>query len=128
MTTTTTLETMACDLCEQESYKANLLPSDNPPTQCLPGIGPTKWLLHDLLSLLSEAHDRPVHCLAPMIRQIIVERVFNDDSGDTVVDRDLLSRIDQQVDIFVRVLEQVRRYAIESGQWSDTPSTPYMFG
>jgi len=128
MTTTATLEMMACDLCEKESCRANPPPWDNLATQSLPGIGSTKWLLHDLLSLLSETHDRPVHCMAPMIRQIIVERVFNDDSGDTVVDHDLLSQIDQQVDIFVRILEQVRRYAIESGQWSDAPAISYMFG
>jgi hypothetical protein len=86
------------------------------------------WLLHDLLELIRETHDCPVEQLRPVIRQRIGERTFFDDSGDSAGEWDRSALLEQELNVLVDVLEQVRQHALECGEWSEAPVAPQMFG
>lgn len=90
--------------------------------------GPPAGLLRELLQLLAEMHDRPVHELRPMIRRLVHEHRFVDSPGDACVEAGAARRIERQVELLVRVLEGVRQAAMESGEWSATPAAPLMCG
>ncbi|MBI1336478.1 MAG: hypothetical protein GC164_05900 [Phycisphaera sp.] len=81
-----------------------------------------------LVELLCEFHDRPASHLGPMIRRIIVEQEFIDDTGDSMIDQDFMVCLDHYVDMIVEALEQVRQRCRREGHWSDTPITPLMCG
>ena len=83
-------------------------------------------LLPDLLEMVAEHHDRPVHHLAGTIRHRIIEHHFIDESGDSC--HDAWTRVDLEVDILINALERLRQRAITQGQWSDAPVTPLMIG
>lgn len=88
----------------------------------------TLWVLHDLVEMVAAAHDRPVRELEPMIRRVITEQSFVDECGDTVMDCQDMEMVECQVQVVLKVLESVRQKAMASGQWSDVPLTPQMFG
>jgi hypothetical protein len=88
----------------------------------------TLWVLHDLVGMVAAAHDRPVRELEPMIRRVVTEQNFVDECGDTVMDAQGIKMIERQVQVILKVLESVRQQALASGQWSDVPLTPQMFG
>jgi hypothetical protein len=85
-------------------------------------------LLRELIDLLETQHERPVRHLVPTIRLLILEHDFIDDGGDQSAERSLQQRVDELVELYVGLLEQVRQRAITSGEWSDLPATPQMFG
>ena len=89
---------------------------------------PVVWVLHDLVKLVAECHDQPVEHLEPAIRRIILEQESADIHGDNVVDALSRARMERYVHAVMEVLEHVRQQAVESGQWSDAPVTPLMFG
>lgn len=88
---------------------------------------PVSWLLPELLSLVAESPQRPVSDQEPLIRRYLTERTFHDAGGDHAADDDTAA-VDHQIQVLVRVLEQVRKMALAKGRWSDAPVTPQMFG
>ena len=93
----------------------------------LPGC-PVRWLLTDVLQIIAEHHDRPVEQVRPVLRRLVEEHAHFDDSGDAVLDPKHDQSVDQTVELFVEVLEQVRLEAYRQGNWSDAPVTPLMCG
>lgn len=91
-------------------------------------VCPVSWLLPELLQMIAERHDEPVSYLRPSIRQLIRERVvmYACAAGMSLAAADEL--LEQQVDLLVRVLEQVRRQALACGEWSEMVAGPEMFG
>ena len=131
MNTTASLETIARELFvrewEKEHREGTYLGSSVRQRSCaLPQS--TMWVLHDLVQMIAESHDRPVHQMAPMIRRLIAEQNFADDCGDPIISADREAQIDLQVDVVLRVLEQVRDLALDQGLWSNAPMVPQMFG
>jgi hypothetical protein len=93
-----------------------------------PGSSPALWLLDDLVGLLAEFHDRPMHELAPMIRRMLVEQHFVDDNGNNVLQARTGAEIDRHVRQITEVLESVRKQALEQGLLCDLPTCPLMYG
>jgi hypothetical protein len=93
-----------------------------------PDLCPVSWLLHDLLALVADAHDQPIEDLAPRIRQIIIERQFINENGDTCLDAHQRDLLEAHVAKFVQLIDRVRRLARHEGEWSNVPVTPQMFG
>jgi hypothetical protein len=93
-----------------------------------PGSCPALWVLHDLVGLLAEYHDRPARELGPMVRQLIVEQKFVDDNGDSVFEPCTRAEIDRHVSQITDILESVRREAYQQGFWVELPATPLMCG
>lgn len=122
------LERAARELYDQEWQRHRRTPraaaGPDPSLQ----VCPVGWLLHDLLRLIAEGHDRPVRELEPMIRQLIVEKNFCDETGDVCLDDQQRRSIDDYVDVLVRVLERVREQAVASGAWSSLPASAPMCG
>ena len=85
-------------------------------------------LLRELIELLETQHECPVRHLVPTIRLLILEHDLIDDGGDQSAERSLQHRVDELVELYVEMLEQVRQRAITRGEWSDLPATPQMFG
>lgn len=88
----------------------------------------TMWVLNDLVQMVAESHDQPVHQMAPMIRRLITEQNFADECGDPIIDADRVAQNNLQVEVVLRVLEQVRDLALTQGLWSNAPMAPQMFG
>lgn len=84
-------------------------------------------LLPDLLHMVAERRAEPTHRLRPAVRRLIAERAFACPCDSlTCADED--QTIDAQADLLVRVLEQIRRRAVATGQWSEMPAAPVMCG
>lgn len=81
-----------------------------------------------LLELLAECHDRPAHYFTPTIRRQLIEHCFIIDNGDDMDKQERVVSLEQQVQMLVRVLEQLRQTLLRQGQWSDAPVTPQMYG
>lgn len=131
MNATGLLETIARDLFEreweEEHRKHTSAYSSSRRRYCvLPQS--TLWVIPDLIHMVAESHNRPVRELSPMIRRLIAEQNFADDCGDPIINADRESQIDLQVKVVLRVLEQVRRLALDQGLWSNAPMAPQMFG
>lgn len=86
------------------------------------------WVLDRLVRMVIELHGQPVRDLKPLIRRLIAEQSFVEEGGVPVANDHRQVQIDRQVDVVVRVLEQVRRRALARGMCSDMPLTPQMFG
>ncbi len=89
---------------------------------------PPVWLLPGLIAMVEESHNEPVDQLAPTIQRMVLEQNFVDAHGDGIIRDDEDARVSRLVVVLVRVLEQVRRVAIDTGRWSDMPATPLMCG
>ncbi|MEE9211756.1 MAG: hypothetical protein V3U29_03785 [Phycisphaeraceae bacterium] len=129
MASITSLESAARELLDLESHRSHLT---HEPDLSHHGTEQddwvVSWLLPDLLALVAESHGQPVQRIAPLIRQLIIEKTFVDECGDCVMDAEHLRQVEQQVKTIVRVLEKVRRKALARGEWSNAPVTPQMFG
>ena len=81
-------------------------------------------LLSHLVELVSESQDRPVHDMKPMIREIVVERVFADESGDCVVGPGFEQHVDREIQLLLELLEKARQTSIypESQEVGPPPS------
>lgn len=88
----------------------------------------TNWLLHDLIELIAQSHDRPVAELAPIIRQRINDQSFVNDCVGRLSGPLWQQLVECQVDLLVDVLEHVRQIALARGLWSDAPVPQQMFG
>lgn len=86
------------------------------------------WVLDDFLALLAESHEQPTLQLRPMIRRLLIEKMFMDHTGDSMHHATGNFHLEKQVDHIVTTLEQVRQHALSRGQWSDQPSPPLMCG
>lgn len=131
MNTVSSLEMIARELFEREWKKEHResMPSGVSARQqscVLPQS--TMWVLHDLVQMITESHNQPVRQMAPMIRRLITEQNFADDCGDPIISVDREAQIDLQVEVVLRVLEQLRHLALDQGLWSNAPMTPPMFG
>ena len=91
-------------------------------------VCPPLWLIPDLLALIEESHDQPVEKFTATIRRLILEQNFVDANGDGLIEVDEEARVDQLVQVLIRVLEKVRKIALAEGRWSDMPVTPLMCG
>lgn len=120
-TATTPLEVMAHELLELELCRMEDVGMSASSSTAL-------WVLSRLLKLVEETHDRPVEHLAPTIRSLVTEQSFTSDAGDCVIDARREAEVNRQVDLIVRVLEEVRMTALAQGRWSTHPATPQMFG
>ena len=131
MNTTGSLETIARHLFEREwekEYRERELSSSAKEQRVCVLPQSTIWVLHDLIQMIAESHDRSVHRMAPMVRRLIAEQNFADDCGDPIISADREAQIDLQVDVVLRVLEEVRHIALDRGLWSNAPMAPQMFG
>lgn len=88
---------------------------------------PTETLL-EFVELIAQHPEREVDRFESVIRNRLVELHFVADNGDSVVLDDVYEDVDQKVRFWLRVLRNVRQYALRTGQWSATPVTPQMFG
>lgn len=127
MSATSSLELVARDMFEQQSnLEARLarrgIASDDTHQLC-----PVSWLLPDLLHLLAENHGSDAHDLRPAIRRIILDRgaIYAMGAGITQSEADEI--LEGQIDLIVRVLEQVRQQALDCGEWSES-TAPAWFG
>ena len=76
---------------------------------------PPVWLLPDLLAMIEERHNQPASQLTGTIRQMILEQNFVDANGDGLINEDEENRVDRLVEVLVRVLEKVRKRALQQG-------------
>lgn len=111
------------DRMEGEKQRQARVGRSTPRVICLP-----HWLLPELLQLLTEAQDRPLGELEPIVREIVAEQQFIDVSGGPVIGDREGGTTDLHVDVFMRVLERLRHYTLDTGTWSNVPITPQMFG
>jgi len=87
-----------------------------------------EWLVDDFLALLAEFHEQPTLQIRPMIRRLLIEKMFMDHTGDSMHNATGHWSLQKQVDHIVTALELVRQHAMSRGQWSDQPSPPLMYG
>ena len=131
MATISSLADFARELLEHEWQRmenAGALHSRNGNVAHSMCLCPPVWLLPDLLAMVEESHDRPVRELTPTIRRMILEHNFVDAIGDGLIESDEQARVERLVQVLVKVLEKVRKTALDEGQWSEAPVTPLMFG
>lgn len=131
MNTTNSLETFARELFKREwekEHREGTQLSSSVRQQCCALPQSTMWVLHDLVQMIAESHDRPMYQMAPMVRRLIAEQNFADDCGDPIINTDRETQIDLQVNVVLRVLEEVRHLALDRGLWSNAPMAPQMFG
>lgn len=94
---------------------------------CPPELSPVLAVLPGLIRLINECTDRPVEKFRPTIKRLILEQLFMEVGGDSIVDAHHMMRVNLYVDLTVRVLVRIRRRDHEH-EWADTPVTPQMFG
>jgi len=75
-----------------------------------------------LVHLLQESHRTPAREHAATVRQIVA-----DHSRTQEFSRDLVA-IEKKLEVIIESMEQVRKHRLASGQWSDAPVPPMMFG
>lgn len=121
------LHLMANEVLESE-WQRFLSRKKTSHSDCVFDICSLRWLLPDLVQMISQSHEKPVQELAPTIRCLLVDQHFADDNGDNVIDDQEEAMVNEMADLLVSVLLQVRTKAIHGGQWSDAPVTPIMFG
>lgn len=89
---------------------------------------PALWIVRELLDLLGEKPHHPARDLGPQIHQMLQEQEFVDENGDSCVLPEHEGYLQEQVNLIVGVLEDVRRIARSRGEWQDELSPPQMFG
>ncbi|MEX0652709.1 MAG: hypothetical protein WD534_18295 [Phycisphaeraceae bacterium] len=87
-----------------------------------------RWLLPELLRLLIEAHDQPAERFEPMVRTLLLDLEFVDESGDPATTELRIALHDQLVVALMRAMERLRQQALASGQWSELAAPPQMYG
>lgn len=93
-----------------------------------PELSPVYAVLPGLIRLITECADRPVEKFRPTIKRLILEQLFVEVGGDSVVDAYHMMRVNLYVELTVRVLVRIRRRDHDTRGWSDAPVTPQMFG
>ena len=89
---------------------------------------PETLMLDDLLALVYEFSQQPVASLRPVIRLLVLERMYLDHAGDSMADGLDDQAAEDHVDTIVRVLEKVRQQALLRGQAINCPVPPLMCG
>jgi len=89
---------------------------------------PEDRFLDDLVALAASEPAKQIKDFEGTIHRMVMETHFVNDSGDSMILDDMFEEVDAQVKAIVRVLERVRRHALNSGQWSAAPVSPPMFG
>lgn len=92
-----------------------------------PDLSHSIELLPELIEMVAEQRAQPADHLRPAIRQLIAERAFACPADSLASPQDDHA-IDAQTDLLVGVLETVRRRAVATGQWSENPAAPIMYG
>jgi hypothetical protein len=95
---------------------------------CPPELSPVYAVLPGLIRLITECTDRPVEKFRPTIKRLILEQLFMEVGGDSIVDAHQMMRVNLYVELTVRVLVRIRRRDRDTLGWSDAPVTPQMFG
>lgn len=95
---------------------------------CPPELSPVYAVLPGLIRLITECTDRPIEKFRPTIKRLILEQLFMEVGGDSVVDAHHMMQVDLYVELTVRVLVRIRRRDHDTRGWADTPVTPQMFG
>jgi len=91
-------------------------------------ISAIEWMLPQFVRLAEELHDEPIGRLQPVVRRMLMEQIFCDDSGDAVMTPAQRRHIDRQVQWILRILALARQQTRQSAYWSTMPVTPQMFG
>ncbi len=91
-------------------------------------LSPVIAVLPGLIRLVNECTDRPVNKFRPVIKRLILEQLFMDVGGDSIVDAHHMMQVRQYVELTVRVLVRIRQHDLGKDEWSNTPVTPQMFG
>lgn len=93
---------------------------------------PVLLVLHKLLALVDEFHDRPVQELRSVICRIVREEMSVLESAhasmEPIVTAAMPSDLDEQVDWILPALEHVRQMGLEQGFWSTAPLTEQWCG
>jgi hypothetical protein len=91
-------------------------------------LSPVIAVLPGLIRLVNECTDRPVNKFRPVIKRLILEQLFMEVGGDSIVDAHHMMLVKQYVELTVRVLVRMRQHDLGKDEWSDMPVTPQMFG
>ena len=92
-------------------------------------LSPVIAVLPGMIRLVCECTDRPVEKFRSTIKRLILEQLFMEIGGDSIVDTHHLVQVKLYVELTVRVLIRVRQHDLGSrNEWADMPVTPQMFG
>lgn len=91
-------------------------------------LSPVVAALPSLIQVARDHPEQPIEHLRPMIKRVILEQLFIDITGDSIIESHHHLKVKQYVELTVRVLVRVRRDEFGAEQWADTPITPQMFG
>ena len=87
-----------------------------------------RWLMPRLLDLVENDHHCDIELLRPSIRILVLEQGMYG-GAEGILPAESRERIEETlVDTIIEVLGRVRKLAIASGQWSESPCTPPMCG
>lgn len=93
---------------------------------------PVLLVLHKLLALVEEFHDRPVDEFRPLIRKVVDEEMSVLESSHSPIpglpSAKAASDLEHQVEMILTALEQVRQMGIDQGRWSSAPLTEQWCG
>lgn len=95
---------------------------------CPRELSPVIAVLPQLIRLAEECTDRPVNKLRPTIKRLILEQLFMEVGGDSIVDAYHVMQVKHYVELTIRVLVRIRHHDLGKNEWSDAPVTPQMFG
>ncbi len=107
-----------------KKHKALSKASLRPPHE----LSPVVAVLPCLIRMVRENPDQTVEQIRPTIKRMILEQLFVDVSGDSVIEEHHNVKIKQYVELTARVLVRARRHEAGEALWSDAPVTPQMFG
>jgi len=91
-------------------------------------LSPVMAVLPQLIRLVRECPEQSVESLRPTIKRLVLEQLFIDVNGDSVVGRDHMVHVKEYIELIVRVLIRIRRREHDALNWTDSPTTPQMFG
>ena len=95
---------------------------------CSPELSPVITGLPGLIRLVNECTDRPVTKFRPTIKRMILEQLFMEAAGDSIIDPHQNVQVESYVELTICVLVRVRENSLGQDEWSDAPVTPQMFG
>ena len=91
-------------------------------------LSPIVAALPHLIQVARDHPEKPIEDLRPMIKRVILEQLFVDITGDSIIETHHHLQVKQYVELTVRVLVRFRWDEFGAEQWSDMPITPQMFG